>query len=380
MTPTIRKNIKYTPKKTKLSPVYKSTTKVKQEKEKEDSKQIKMHQIQPQVFPAIRKKLIIREEQENLTGRPEDHQPPSLQVRVPEDDQKEPGVKEDARGGCQEDFPAMRKIAIADQEEPNTQLEATPGSPSTTEPMMEKMFTVGSASLPKTPIGGGRVLEAKRILEEQIRKTKRDNKVKEFRPLISTPTEKRSRGEDGVWETPSRPLSIPRTPATPGRRLQTPIQQFLVKQSLEDRRKSIFERRDKEERSSSPAKPVRKKLQAGTNARAGNLKKLQMKPGKVSSILKYFENAEDVPESSKLLVRRSARYNNNVLSPPQLTQTEPGSAQPVQQMAPQPNFDRNDAQPTATSALGHVTNIKTSAPMKGCHLTSPKKSGIISHL
>jgi hypothetical protein len=105
-----------------------------------------------------------------------------------------------------------------------------------------------------------------------------------------------------------------------------------------------------------------------------------MKPGKVSSILKYFENAEDVPESSKLLVRRSARYNNNVLSPPQLTQTEPGSAQPVQQMAPQPNFDRNDAQPTATSALGHVTNIKTSAPMKGCHLTSPKKSGIISHL
>jgi hypothetical protein len=245
---------------------------------------------------------------------------------------------------------------------------------------LEKMFTVGSASTPKTPVGGGRVLEAKRIMEDQIRKTKRDNKVKEFRPLISTPTEKRSRGEDGEWETPPRPLSIPRTPATPGRRLQTPIQQFLIKQSLEDRRKLMIERREKEERSSSPAKPVKKKPQAVPSARTDNLKKLQMKPGKVSSILKYFENAEDARESSKLLVSRSARYNNNMLSPPQLTQTEPGSTQPVQQMAPQPNFDRNDAQPTATSALGHVPIIKTSAPMNDCHLTPPRKSGIVSHL
>ena len=85
--------------------------------------------------------------------------------------------------------------------------------------------------------------EAKRILEHSIRKEKRGEKLELARiPLMATPNLKRSRPDlDNVWDTPPPPSGqeSPRTPARAGRRLQTPIQAFLVSQTLEERKKTL---------------------------------------------------------------------------------------------------------------------------------------------
>ena len=206
----------------------------------------------------------------------------------------------------------------------------------------------------------------KRILEDRIRKTRRQEKIGEFRPLLSTPNIKRSRDDDGVWDTTNTPAMLTdtsRTPVTPVRKTQTPIMNFLKKITKEEQiANHLRDTELKMSSSSSLAKPVFVN-KAASKVKSGAKKMVQMKPGKVTSILQYFENSRDVPKSSKVIIRRNSSYNNSMLYPPQLGQTVTNSDRAGQQMAPQPIIAVSTEQPITDPCLGHVTAFQTSPPI-----------------
>jgi hypothetical protein len=88
----------------------------------------------------------------------------------------------------------------------------------------------------------GKVRKAKMQIEEKIRKEKRDKMLEELRkPIILTPGSKRGRRDEGEWEQPGADAGTPESSQIGGtiqRMKQTPIQSFLVCQTLEGRRSS----------------------------------------------------------------------------------------------------------------------------------------------
>ena len=109
----------------------------------------------------------------------------------------------------------------------------------------------------------------------------------------------------------------------------------------------------------------------------GAFKKLQLKPGKVASFLRYFEDDKNVPSASKSLYKRNSSYNNNQLSPPKQSQTGGAGALPRQQMAGQ---SENDAQPITGQTHSHVTGLKVSAPISSSYLDTIENQENVSHL
>ena len=89
----------------------------------------------------------------------------------------------------------------------------------------------------------GRVRQVRMNIEEKIRKEKRDKMVEEIRkPLLTTPGGKRGRREDEDREGKERhdgdtPATRPMSPMI--KMTQTPIQSFLVAQTLEERKRSF---------------------------------------------------------------------------------------------------------------------------------------------
>jgi hypothetical protein len=314
----LRKNLKYTPQTRKISPIHKKSP-------------------EPKTKPALRKKKT--------------SSPPTPRIK-----------------------PAIRKTPKEPEVDPAFGKNRQVASEHT------KRFTVGAAPAIVTPVQGGLVKEAKRILEDRIRKTRRQEKICELRPMISTPNMKRSRDHDGVWDTPDTPArtaSTRRTPATPGRKVQTPIINFLLKQAKEEPTIIQLEETKIEMSSSSNYDGPSIVPQAAPRVKAGAKKMLQLKPSKVTSILQYFESSRDVPKSSKVIVRKNSCYNNSALCLPQLGRTDTYSDRAGQQMAPQPNFAE---QPITDPAASHVTGFQTSPPITSSQARPAENPEKSSHL
>ena len=138
--------------------------------------------------------------------------------------------------------------------------------------------------------GAVNVKEAKMKLEDRISKERREMQVDMIRkPLLATPNQKRSRADDGEWDTiPPSPRNIV-TPTT-SRKIQTPINVFLINQTLEERRQELLKNSANrptkaKDISASPAlkKCKKKKLQATRKTKDGD-RSLQQKPNIVSTI------------------------------------------------------------------------------------------------
>ena len=198
--------------------------------------------------------------------------------------------------------------------------------------------------------------------------------------MISTPNMKRSRDHDGVWDTPDTPVSSAstrRTPATPGRRVQKPIIDFLLKKTKDV--PTIIQLEDSKLDMSSSTNQDRPNIvhQAVPRVKAGSKNKIQLKHSKVTSILHYFENNRDVQKSSNVIVKKISVYNNSVLCPPQLGQTDTVSDRAGPQMAPQLDFA---GQPITDPAADHVTGFPTSPPIKSSQARPAENPGKSSHL
>lgn len=213
-----------------------------------------------------------------------------------------------------------------------------------------------------------------------------------MRPLLSTPNNKRSRDQEDTWGTspakptirmtPATPRRQTRTPATPGRTQQTPINNYLVTQTVEEKQKILKQLKAKKvEMSASPKhKKTKSKLQAGNKGLTGASKKLQLKPGKVASILRFFETSPDVPDSSKMIVKKNSKSNNNHLSPPQLTQTDISGDRAEQQMAAQPNTAGHICSTNHRASQRSCDKPKTSPPISISQITTTQNSENSSHL
>ena len=140
--------------------------------------------------------------------------------------------------------------------------------------MLPAKFTIGAAraeSKGDYAMKRGTVMEAKKKLEDKIRKEKREKKIEEVRkPLLATPTRKRERSDESDWQHSKEPEDVRKTvtgtPMTPKMLTQTAIGSFLVHQTVEERRK-IFKSSCKENKvpdmSASPALKSRKRTKSG---------------------------------------------------------------------------------------------------------------------
>jgi hypothetical protein len=139
---------------------------------------------------------------------------------------------------------------------------------------MPAKFTIGAAraeSKGDYAMKRGTVMEAKKKLEDKIRKEKREKKIEEVRkPLLATPTRKRERQDEGDWQHSKEPEDVRKTaagtPMTPKMLTQTAMGSFLVHQTVEERRK-IFKSSCKEKKvpdmSVSLALKTRKRTKPG---------------------------------------------------------------------------------------------------------------------
>ena len=214
----------------------------------------------------------------------------------------------------------------------------------------QKKFTIGK-STGKEEILGGKVQEARRKLEENLKKEKRESLLEEVRkPLIGMPNPERKIAEAGRWETPEDGTGQMVTPgvapnqqetpgvgtdrmmptkegpdqmmtpeigpnqmgtpvcriATPGRQkgtpgyqkiLQIPINSFLIPQTPEERRKAM-QRQPKLCKTLNPdmsASPKLKPSMRNSRKSKEQCKILQQQPGMLSKILQYFENHQEGP-------------------------------------------------------------------------------------
>ena len=177
-----------------------------------------------------------------------------------------------------------------------------------------KKFTIGVRAS-KLGDRKGEVKEAKRKLEEKIRKERRESQVEMVRkPLLATLNQKRSRVDDGEWDTD--PVG-PGVSETPPIRTQTTMNYFFVPQTIEERRQSILRRPNTihtamKDMSASPAlKGAKKKKQLAIKKTKEGDKNVQQKPATVSAISKYFENGQKTRTVSIMGPEMKNKYNNN---------------------------------------------------------------------
>jgi hypothetical protein len=232
----------------------------------------------------------------------------------------------------------------------------------------------------------GKVRKEKMKIEERLRKEKRDRKIEEIRkPIIMTPGTKRRRQEDGEWEQPEGEDG-PVAAQTPGgakiKMKQTPIQTFLVSQTMEDRksswnsnnkpRKLATPLRKKTDKSASFASPnLRKPSGMKTGARKGQeaMEKMQRSPNQVNIIAKYFE--PDQKPCQKPRSNWSCRNtdNNNMMcnetdhgQHPTIPSVTSTSRRP--EMSSQSGQPNQTEQPMREHHTGHVTRISDRQPIE----------------
>ena len=175
-------------------------------------------------------------------------------------------------------------------------------------------FTIG-VRVSKLGNRKGEVKEAKRKLEEKIRKERRESQIELVRkPLLVTPNNKRSRAEDGVWDTDTMGPGVSETPP---RRTQTPMNSFLVPQTIEERRQALARRPTSmvtimKEMSASPVlKKIKKRRQLDTKKTMESDKNTKQKTATVSTISKYFESGQKTRTMSIMGPGVRNKYNNN---------------------------------------------------------------------
>ena len=192
-----------------------------------------------------------------------------------------------------------------------------------------KKFTIGAIA-DKLGNRRGEVKEAKRKLEEKIRKERRESQLELVRkPLLVTPNNKRSRAEDGVWDTDTMGPGVSETPP---RRTQTPMNSFLVPQTIEERRQALARRPTSmvtimKEMSASPVlKKIKKRRQLDTKKTMESDKNTKQKTVAVSTISKYFESGQMTGGMSIIGQGTGNKYNNNGVYLATANQTLPRSS------------------------------------------------------
>ena len=171
---------------------------------------------------------------------------------------------------------------------------------------------------------------AKMEIEERMKRQQRDKKMEEARKrIVETPNKKRGRQDAGGWAVQTvqpavaalSPGSGARTPTGAQKMLQTPMQTFLVHQSVEDRRKSIARRmrtrtpstrnEADQKMSASSASPALKMGRGRkTGARMTSENDRNIRPN-VLSMKKFFDDKAKLTQS---LQNGDGQDNNNAVS------------------------------------------------------------------
>ena len=96
-------------------------------------------------------------------------------------------------------------------------------------------------------------------------------------------------------------MSAPRTPARARRRFQTPINNFLVIQTPEEKRKLLLQPKIKSpDMSASPDLRKKMKKKTGAKPRSSGGKEIKIhKPSKVAKIIKYFDEPQRQAEGDE---------------------------------------------------------------------------------
>ena len=201
-----------------------------------------------------------------------------------------------------------------------------------------KRFTIGHAR-DDVVDSVSKVKALKMDIEKKIRQGKRWSVVEDTRRRIITPAKaKRTRGDDGEWETHSNITEMEQHSAMmagqrtqslsqalvedTGRKIQTPINSFLVFQTLEDRALQLRRPANtipagaelgsvKEMSALSPASPIlRKRIskKTGTKDVKKDMEDGQKMPRKVNTIVAFLQKAEEKEQKPLCSIQPS---NNN---------------------------------------------------------------------
>ena len=229
----------------------------------------------------------------------------------------------------------------------------------------------------------GKVRKAKMQIEEKIRKEKRDKMLEKVRkPIILTPGSKRGRRDEGEWEQPGADAGTPGSSQAEGtiqRMKQTPIQSFLVSQTLEARRssweihskvrKAAVPDKDDTVMSASSASPSLRKTatkRTGVRKIQEEAKKEQKNTGKVKIIARYFEQDQKTNQKPNNDPGTLNKDNNNMMyTRPALGQLTSTSA--VSSTSPGPEMSSQSGiptQPMRGQHSGHGTKNDSQQPIE----------------
>ena len=177
----------------------------------------------------------------------------------------------------------------------------------------KRLFTIGRESNDEDQYTG-KVLKAKKTIEERLRKESREKKMEELRSrIIVTPKVKRERQTDGDWERVTLPLIAPEDSAsrsqgdslTPRRLTQTPLSSFMIPQTLEERRAALNKRENQLNKSrqmsssfASPALRTRSRKMTGVRKMTEEGGEDKKKGEKFTKIKNYFEEKARSSNSS----------------------------------------------------------------------------------
>ena len=233
----------------------------------------------------------------------------------------------------------------------------------------------------------GKVKKEKMKIEERLRKEKRDRKLEEIRkPIILTPGSKRRRQEDGEWEQLEGEVGAVAAHTAGGllqKMKQTPIQTFLVSQTMEDRKSSWNSRykprmpatplrRDTDMSALSASPSLRKTTTKRTGVRKGQeaMQKDNRVGGKVNIIAKYFEPEQKPGQEPNSTLSCKNKDNHNTVCTgaalgPYTTIPSVCSTSPYPEMSSQSGTPNLTTQPMREQPAGHVTKNEDPQPIEG---------------
>jgi hypothetical protein len=183
--------------------------------------------------------------------------------------------------------------------------------------------------------------------------------VEELRkPILSTPTRKRERRDDGAWQsTPGRGETMEGPTSTPRRLRQTPIGNFLVHQSLAVRRRSLQAVTDGQnpDMSASPQLKTRKKAQHGRKGLKGAKKTSTKVVGFVEMMAKNYEKHQPCLNQPTVAAPKTELNNTSSVFRQMQGGIAQAAAHSYPEMALQADGGRGGAQPMAYTLAGQVT-------------------------
>ena len=293
------------------------------------------------------------------------------QASQPDKPGRDQPVTAKARQASQPDRPGRDQSATA---KPGHDQPVTAKAGQASQPVpRQQMFTIGSE------MGGmqeGGVQEAKRKLEAVMKRERRDREREEQlerarQPLMVTPNSKRARGREDDWEDLPSSSPSPRTPVRAGRRLQTPLNLYLVPQTPEERRKQLQKPGNRNPDMSALSSPVlRMKGKARSLAKPGSpgaSRKAKQKPMCVSKYVNFFNNAQGLKqEEAKMFAPRRPSPTEATVS----SVSNPEMAVPV----------LGGAQPMAHGHGSHVTSRPDPPPIRSSRAVTAKNLDGTGHL